>query len=231
MSKKERIAAVEDFASVIKDKAFVLVDYRGIDMPALDELRSSLYDSGAKFKVFKNTLIKRAIDQSDGAVKSEQIDEKCFLGMTAMAIAEPDQFFASGKSLLEAEKKKSIVIKGGVFEGKFIDAAMVRTYGSIPSRQDLYASLVGALEGILNKLVVVLGEVGEQKKSKEAQDDSKGASSGASSGDAKAGAAEKDTAKEAPKPDAAEVKSDAKDAKADTAPKAEDASKPDGAGA
>ena len=110
MSKKERIAAVEDFASAIKDKSFVLVDYRGIDMPALDDLRSKLYDSGAKFKVFKNTLIKRAIDQSGCAVKSDQIDENCFLGMTAMAIADPDQFFASGKALLETEKKKAITI-------------------------------------------------------------------------------------------------------------------------
>lgn len=219
MSKKERIAAVEDFASAIKDKSFVLVDYRGIDMPALDDLRSKLYDAGAKFKVFKNTLIKRAIDQSGCAVKSDQIDENCFLGMTAMAIADPDQFFASGKSLLEAEKKKSITIKGGVFEGKFVDANMVRTYGSIPSRNDLYASLVGSLEGILNKLVVVLSEIGDQKKS--------GQGEASAEAGAQAEAPKTEVKEETPKTDAKEdAKADAQAAaKEDKSDSKEDASK------
>ena len=84
--------------------------------------------------------------------------------MTVTAVVDVDNFSACGKSILEAEKKKKVIIKGGCFEGQYIDADVVRKYASIPSKKELYGMLAGSLNSIIGKIAFVLNEVKEKKE-------------------------------------------------------------------
>lgn len=160
MSKQQRNEKVKLIADMIKDKSLVFIDYQGINVEDFTELRNKLRDKQAKMKVFKNTLTLRALGSLD-----RNPSEEMFTQMTATAIADHDQFMPTSKDILTAEKGKKVKIKGGFFNGEFLDSELVRKYASIPGRQDLYSILVATLQQVIGNVVFVLEEIKEQKES------------------------------------------------------------------
>ncbi len=151
---------VANFAESLAGKSLIFFDYKGIDVLSLTELRQQCREHGSRIKIFKNTLLKRALTKQ----KLSLTDDNILSGMTAIVIADADVFSACGKALLVAEKRKHLVIKGGIHEAAAVDAVAVRYFAKIPSRTELYGMLVGALEGIVNNLVVALTQVAEKKQ-------------------------------------------------------------------
>lgn len=160
MSKQQRNEKVKLIADMIKDKSLVFIDYQGINVEDFTELRNKLRDKQAKMKVFKNTLTLRALGSLD-----RNPSEEMFTQMTATAIADHDQFMPTSKDILTAEKGKKVKIKGGFFNGEFLDSELVRKYASIPGRQDLYSILVATLQQVIGNVVFVLEEIKKQKES------------------------------------------------------------------
>jgi large subunit ribosomal protein L10 len=144
--REEKVAAVAELTSNFKGSAATLLtEYRGLSVGELKELRRSL-GANASYTVTKNTLAKRAAAQAgiDGL-------ETLFTGPTALAFVSGDPVEVA-KSLRDFGKAHpSLVIKGGVFEGKTISADEVRKIADLESREVLLAKLAGAMQANLSK--------------------------------------------------------------------------------
>ncbi len=154
--KKEK---VEDLKKQIVGKSLVFVDYEGITVEEISELRGKLREDGSTLKVVKNTLLKRTMEESKISVA-----DNFFKGMMAAVISDNDKFINSSKSVRGVEKLEKIKIKGGFFEGEVIDEAKVRKFASLFSKEEFHGILVGCLSGIVANLVYVLDDIHKQKQ-------------------------------------------------------------------
>jgi large subunit ribosomal protein L10 len=132
----------------------VLVDYRGITVPQVTELRRQITASGARYRVVKNTLAKRAaVGTSFEAFSAE------FAGPTAVVYTGRDPV-AMAKALTTFVKTvPSMSIKAAVVQGRAVPAAAVADLASLPGKPELYAALLGVMQGPMRQLVTVLSAV------------------------------------------------------------------------
>ena len=129
----------------------ILVDYRGLDVPAVTELRRQIRGAKGKYKVVKNTL---AIRASKGT--SIEALEKMFEGTTAIAYTSDDAV-ALAKALTAFMKgAPTLSIKAAVVQGQAIKPAEVTDLANLPGRPELYAKLLFLLQAPMQQLVSVL---------------------------------------------------------------------------
>jgi large subunit ribosomal protein L10 len=134
--------------------AAILIDYRGINVPQVTELRSQLRKANASYKVVKNTLARRALKGTDYEVLSEH-----FAGTTAVAYTDEDPV-ALAKTLTTFLKGvPSMQIKAAVVQGQAIKPAEVTDLANMPGKPELYAKLLYVLQAPMTNLVRVLNAV------------------------------------------------------------------------
>ena len=127
----------------------VLFDYRGLTDNEAKELRRSLRESGSDYKVYKNTLMSRALRDLN-----IDIDESLF-GPSALAYSE-DQV-APIKVLTDfAKKHPAVVLKVGIVDKEITDKAKLADLATIPSRDGLLTMLAGSLIGVVKDLSICL---------------------------------------------------------------------------
>jgi large subunit ribosomal protein L10 len=144
-------ALTETFRSA---ESAILVDYRGLNVPQVTELRRQLRASRAQYKVIKNTLAKKA---SVGTA-FESFD-KHFVGTTAIAYTGED-VVAMAKTLTTFMKSAPMMsVKAAVVQGRAIKPAEVTELASMPGRPELYAKLLFLLQAPMQQLVTVLSAV------------------------------------------------------------------------
>jgi large subunit ribosomal protein L10 len=142
---RERLAAAN---------AALLTEYRGLNVKALAELRRALAPAGADYKVYKNTLVRRATAEEGLSDLNTMIT-----GPTAIAFVTGDAA-AAAKTLRDfARTNPSLVVKGGVLGSKVVDAAQVGALADLPSRDVLLAQLAGAFQAPLTKTAGLLAAV------------------------------------------------------------------------
>ena len=148
-SEKERVVA--ELAERLRSaETLMVVDYRGLSMPEIEELRTRLLEAGARFTVVKNTLTKLAAERAGTEQVLELID-----GPTAIAFldAEGDPV-AVAKVLNETARAHDVlVIHGGIFEGNVVGDADIKRLATLPPADVLRAQLAGAVAGPLTMLV------------------------------------------------------------------------------
>ncbi len=135
----------------------VLVDYRGLNVDQDTRLRKSLREAGCEYKVYKNTLMKRAFEGTDCAQLDELLD-----GPSAIAISKDDA--TAPIRILNNMAKEAPVLefKGAVVEGNFYDADGVKALASIPSREELISKLLGSLQSPITNLARVIKQIAEK---------------------------------------------------------------------
>lgn len=134
--------------------AAILVDFRGINVPQVTELRAQLRKARAGYKVVKNTLAKRAL----AGTAFEPLSAH-FEGTTAIAYTEDDPV-ALAKVLTTFMKNAPMLqIKAAVVQGQALQAAAVTDLANIPGRAELYAKLLYVLQAPMVNLVSVLNAV------------------------------------------------------------------------
>jgi large subunit ribosomal protein L10 len=139
---------VGDFEEV--DALFV-ADYRGLDMPSITDLRGRLRGADAHFMVVKNTLARRAAEQAGMAEAAE-----LFTGPTAIAFVRGDAA-AVAKALQDFGKEnEELEVRGGVMDGRAVDAAQVKAIASLPPREVILAMLLSAINAPMQQVVGVL---------------------------------------------------------------------------
>ena len=134
--------------------AAILIDYRGINVPQVTELRAQLRKAKAGYKVVKNSLAKRALKGTDYESFSAH-----FEGTTAVAFTEGDPV-ALAKTLTTFMKTApTLQIKAAVVQGQSIQAAQVTDLANMPGKPELYAKFLFVLQAPMVNLVRVLSAV------------------------------------------------------------------------
>ena len=129
----------------------IVVDYRGLNVPAATELRRQVRGVKAQYKVVKNTLVKRALKGTPFEPLSE-----FFVGTTAVAYAGEDPVALAKVLITFAKTTPALRIKAAVVQGRAIKAAEVTELASLPGKPELYARLLFLLQAPMVQLVRVL---------------------------------------------------------------------------
>lgn len=155
VTRADKEAELQQLESAFKgaDSA-ILVDYKGLNVPQMTELRRQLRSAKAKYKVVKNTLAKRALKGTSLAVL-----EKYFEGTSAVAYTATDAVLLAKTLTTFVKTAPSLTIKAAVVEGRAIKPAEVTDLASLPGRPELYARLLGTMQGPMVRLVTVLNAV------------------------------------------------------------------------
>ena len=156
LAKKQEV--IDEIKSKINDsKGIVLFDYRGLTDAEAKELRRSLRNSGADYKVYKNTLMARALND----LNIDLADN--LTGPSALAYSE-DQI-APIKVLTDfAKKHPAVILKVGIVDNEVTDKAKLASLATIPSREGLLTMLAGGMIGIVKDLSICLDLYSKEKE-------------------------------------------------------------------
>lgn len=151
----EKKELVEDLHSRFQKAAIlILTDYKGLNVESVNELRRKLRDAGVEYRVVKNTLLRRAVQDTDMAVITDD-----FLGPTAVAIGYDDPV-EPAKVLAEfAKANQKLEIKAGVMNGGRLEMNDVIALSKLPSREVLLSQFLSVLNGVPTSFVRVLNAV------------------------------------------------------------------------
>jgi len=138
-------------------KSVVVFDPRGLNVTEVTELRRALRDNGSDYKVYKNTLAKRAVNSLD--IKLDEFLE----GPSAISFSEDE--LAPVRVISEfAKSHENLELKAGIVEGKVVDARELAKYAAIPSRETLLTMLASGLMGTVRNLSICLDLYAGQKE-------------------------------------------------------------------
>jgi large subunit ribosomal protein L10 len=174
MNRDQKAAAIAEIAAHIdKSQAILAVDYRGISVPQVAELRANLRDADATFKVVKNSLTERAADEAGAATLKDFLT-----GPTALTFIRGD-IATAAKAIADYSRTTQLLpFKGGLMGGAALDVDQLQALSRLPSREVLYGQLVGVvaspvsglvrtLSALLGGLAVALGQVRDKMESGE----------------------------------------------------------------
>ena len=151
---------VKKLAEEMKNaKLILLTDYRGINVTDVTELRTSLRNTNATYRVIKNNIIRRALQEAG----IEGLEDK-LVGPTAVIMSNEDYLEPSKAIYTFSKDNDYYKIKGGVIEEKVMEAEEIITLAKLPSRETLLSMLAGALLSNISKVAVALNEVKKQKE-------------------------------------------------------------------
>jgi len=154
MKKDQKEHVVEELTQRLKAAETLLVaDYRGLTMPQIDELRTRLLASGARFTVVKNTLTRRAAEAAGADGLLALLD-----GPSAIAFLEADgDMVAAAKALADSARETRVLeIRGGIMQGRAVTAAEVETLAKLPPEEVLRGQVLGAIVAPLTALAGLL---------------------------------------------------------------------------
>ena len=162
MANAKTIEKKSQVVSEIKDKfdkakSVVIFDYRGLTVSEVTELRRSLRESGSEYKVYKNTLVRRALEDSDYKL------EDALTGPNAIAFSEDE--LAPVKIVSDfAKNHEALELKAGIVDGKIAGLEELKQYAEIPSREGLLTMLAGGLIGVVRDLSICIDLYAKEKE-------------------------------------------------------------------
>ncbi len=132
----------------------ILVDYKGMNVPQVTELRRQLRAAKAQYKVVKNTIARRALKGT-----SFEVLEKYFEGTTAVAYTNTDPVALAKTLTTFGKTTPTLQIKAAVVQGRAVQVADVAELAALPGKPELYARLLATLQAPMVQLVMVLNAV------------------------------------------------------------------------
>ena len=155
VTRASKEAELRDLESAFKGtESAILVDYKGLKVPQVTELRRQVHRAKATYKVVKNTLAKRALKGTPFESLSEH-----FAGTTAVAYAGADPVALAKVLTTFAKTAPALKIKAAVVQGRSIKTAEVNELAALPGKPELYAKLLFVLQAPMVQLVSVLSAV------------------------------------------------------------------------
>ena len=145
-------------------QSVVVVDYRGLTVEQDTQLRKQLREAGITYKVYKNTLVSRAVEGTEFESLREVLE-----GPSAFAISADDAT-APARIIAEfAKKAPKLEIKAGVVEGTYYDANGMQEISTIPNREVLLSRLFGSMQSPITNLARVLKQIAEKDGSSDVE--------------------------------------------------------------
>ena len=151
-AKEAEVAEIQE--KLQKSQSVMFLDYRGLTVSEVTELRNKMRAAGVEYKVIKNTMMRRAAQEA-GVEGLDEILE----GPTAVAFGYEDPV-APAKILVDfIENAKKTQLKGGVLAGRAMSQAEIKDLASLPSKEQLLAKLMGSLNAPVTGLVMALSGI------------------------------------------------------------------------
>ncbi len=149
---KEMLAAIKE--DLDGASAMWVVDYRGLTVKEMQQLRRDIREAGSVIKVYKNTLVHLALAEAELPTLDDLLE-----GPSAFVFAGGD-VAASAKAVKNfAKANENLEIKGGLMEGAAVSATEVEAIASLPSREELMAKIAGAISGVARGLATTINGV------------------------------------------------------------------------
>ena len=149
---------VEEIAGKFNDsQSAVVVEYRGLSVAEVTELRKSLREEDVEFKVYKNKLVQRATESAGYA----EINDK-LVGPNAIAFGHSDA--VAPARILANFAKDHEVIKAGIVEGKVLEVEEINEIAKLPGREGMYSMLLGMLQAPVSKFARVVKAVADARE-------------------------------------------------------------------
>ena len=171
MKKTEKAEMISEIVEKVKDSsALFLVDYSGINVADISELRREFLKAEVGYKVYKNTLLKRALEEVGGY--DDLLPQ--LLGMTGIVFAG-ENYVAPGKIIKKfKDDKKKLEFKGCYIESQFFGSDQLEALAAMPSKEEVMASIVGsiaapasgivgAINGLMRDITSLVDEISKQK--------------------------------------------------------------------
>lgn len=153
ITKEQKKKILDDLKTrITKVKAIVFTDYQGLKVTEMQELRKQLRVKQIGYEVIKTTLIRKGLE--DAGIK---IDEKIYKKPVALAFSEGDEVEPNKIIFNFSKINEKLKILGAVIGNEFIEVDKVKVLATMPSRDELYAKVVGSISAPLSGLVNVLG--------------------------------------------------------------------------
>ncbi|MFJ7978492.1 50S ribosomal protein L10 [Peribacillus sp. JNUCC 23] len=157
---EQKVQIVNEITEKFKaSQSTVVVDYRGLSVSELTELRKQLREAGVEFKVYKNSMTRRAVEAAELVALNESLT-----GPNAIAFSTED-VIAPAKILNDfAKKHEALEIKAGVIEGNVATAEEIKALAELPSREGLLSMLLSVLQAPIRNLALATKAVADQKE-------------------------------------------------------------------
>jgi large subunit ribosomal protein L10 len=158
LNRNEKAAVVTDVsAQVARSQTLALAEYRGLTVEHLNKLRREARDKGVYLHVLKNTLARRAVAGTPFEVAQGAMVGPLIYGFSEDAVA-------AAKVISDfAKTNDKLIVKGGAYAGKALDANGVKALAAIPSREVLIAQVAGLLKSPIQRLAAVLAAVAQKQ--------------------------------------------------------------------
>ncbi|MBM7716917.1 50S ribosomal protein L10 [Siminovitchia sp. FSL H7-0308] len=137
----------------------VIVDYRGLNVAEVTELRKQLRDAGVEYKVYKNSMTRRAAEAAGLAELNETL-----VGPNAIAFSTEDVVTPAKILNNFAKDHEALEIKAGVIEGNIATVEDIKALANLPSREGLLSMLLSVLQAPVRNLALATKAVAEQKE-------------------------------------------------------------------
>ncbi|AKJ69810.1 50S ribosomal protein L10 [Pandoraea thiooxydans] len=158
----KKAVVAEVAAQVAGAQTVVLAEYRGITVGDLTQLRAKARQQGVYLRVLKNTLARRAVQETAFAGLAEQMTGPLIYGMSEDAVA-------AAKVLNDFSKtNEKLVLRAGSYDGQVLDKAGVQALANIPSREELLAKLLGVMQAPVSGFARALAALAEKKQAEAA---------------------------------------------------------------
>ena len=155
---EQKAGVVSEIKSKFENaKSVVVFDYRGLSVAEVTDLRRKLRENGADYKVYKNTLTKRALDELN-------IDMSEYLAGPSAITFGTDELSIVKVLNDFAKEHEALELKAGIVEGKVANLEDLKRYASIPSRETLLTMLAAGLMGTVRDLSICLDLYSKEKE-------------------------------------------------------------------
>lgn len=153
--KKQVVSEIKE--KLARAQSVVLVDYRGLTVEKVTDLRNKYREAGVEYKVYKNTLMRFAFHELGVTDLDEHLN-----GPSAIAISYDDVVVGAKITNDFAKTNDKLKIKAGVAEGKVLDVDAIKALAEIPSRDILLGQLAGVLQANIKNLAYMLSQISEK---------------------------------------------------------------------
>ena len=155
-SKKQVVAEISE--KLKASVSSVVVEYRGLTVAEVTNLRRLLRAEGIEFKVYKNSMTQRAADELGYGALTESLTGPNAIAFGSDAVA-PSRILTKF-----AKKHKKLVVKGGVVEGKVVDTDTIKMLSDLPGREGMIAMLLGCLQSPIRDFAYAVKQIAEKQE-------------------------------------------------------------------